>query len=248
MTMVVVIILWFMLSFVIANAASQRGCGAFAWFVFSILISPILAALFLLLFPPALQQAGSHSVNDGALREAIEAPEPRNRERTGALIASLAIVFVVLGVVGSLVVERIYQTDTGSSSPTENKASHMTLPQARPYEAVAHLTCVDLLNALDTSRSSELVDPVVEVIGQHDEFGTPINRTSYLLTECRLREGQTIGKAVDNLFEQKRLGRLPQIPIGGATSEAYVRAIWVPFDKWVRHQGPRPNFAKTAGF
>jgi hypothetical protein len=107
---------------------------------------------------------------------------------------------------------------------------------------------MDLLNAPDTARSSEIIDPVVEFTGQQNDLGTPVNTTSYLLTECRLREGQTIGKAVDNLFEQRRIGRLPQIPIGGATSDPYARAIWLPFDKWVRHQGPRPNFSKAAGF
>jgi hypothetical protein len=47
---------------------------------------------------------------------------------------------------------------------------------------------------------------------------------------------------VENLFEQQRQNRLPRIPIGGATAEPEVRASWDAFDKWVHHQGPRPNF------
>jgi hypothetical protein len=146
---------------------------------------------------------------------------------------------------GVLIIAKFSQPEQSGNG---TNTSSIPAPSTIPYETVAQLTCMDILNALDTGRAPGLLEPVVEIIGQHDEFGTPVNRTSYLLTECRLREGQTIAKAVDNLFEQKRTGHLPQIPIGGATSDAYIRAIWIPFDKWVRRQGPRPNFSKGDGF
>lgn len=43
---------WVVLSFVIAGAAYERGRSAFGWFLFSICFSPLIAGLFLLLFPP----------------------------------------------------------------------------------------------------------------------------------------------------------------------------------------------------
>jgi hypothetical protein len=242
---VIVVILWFMLSFVVANAASQRGRGAIDRFALSILMSPVLAALFRLLFPPVPRHEASYQVDDQALHQAIEIDEPYRAKGNGASIAILAIIFETLVGLGSLIIAKWSQPEASGNGVG---ASSAPASPTKPYEAVAQLTCMDLLNALDTSRSSEIVDPVVEFIGQQDEFGTPVNRTSYLLTERRLREGQPIGHAIDSLIEQKQLGRLPQIPIGGSTSDAYNRAIWIPFDKWVRHQGPRPNLSKAAGF
>jgi hypothetical protein len=242
---VLVPILWFMLSFIIANAASQRGRRAIDWFLLSLVTSPVLAALFLLLFPTVPRPGHSYQINDQVLHESIPADERYQASGNGKSIAILWMIFITLVFLGVLIIAKFAKPEhsgDGASTPAEPTS------YTRSYETVAQMTCMDLLNVLDTSRSSEMIDPVVEIIGQHDEFGTPVNRTSYLLTECRLREGQTIAKAVDNLFEQKRTGHLPQIPIGGATSDAYVRAIWIPFDKWVRHQGPRPNFSKAGGF
>jgi hypothetical protein len=239
-------ILWFVLSFVVANAASQRGRGKYDWFALSILTSPILAALFLLLFPPIHHQGGAYSVDDQRLYAAIEIDEPYRGTGRGASIAVRATIFVTLvGLGGLFIVAKSGQPELPRNDVS---TASRAVPLTKSYETVAQLTCMDLLNALDTARLSEIVDPVIEFVGQHNDLGTPVNATSYLLTECRLHEGQTIAKALDNLFEQKRTGRLPQIPIGGATSDAYVRAIWIPFDKWVRHQGPRPNFSKAGGF
>src|SRR5262249_7257110 len=53
----------------------------------------------------------------------------------------------------------------------------------------------------------------------------------------------TVGQTVETLFKQKRAGRLPQIPIVGATEDPQVQAEWDAYDKWIRHQGPRPHIA-----
>jgi hypothetical protein len=80
-------ILWFVLSFVVANAASQRGRGKFDWFALSILTSPVLAALFLLLFPPVHHHGGAYPVDDQRLHGAIEIGEPDGARGHGASIA-----------------------------------------------------------------------------------------------------------------------------------------------------------------
>jgi hypothetical protein len=64
---VFILVGWFILSVVIASAASQRGRSAFAWFLFSIIFSPLIAGLFLLLFPPI------SSIDDDALQGSIRA-------------------------------------------------------------------------------------------------------------------------------------------------------------------------------
>ena len=55
--MIGILSLWFLLSFVIAAGADARGRSPFGWFLLSLIASPLLAALFLLLFP-AREKAG----------------------------------------------------------------------------------------------------------------------------------------------------------------------------------------------
>jgi hypothetical protein len=239
----IVFVLWFMLSFIVANAASQRGRRAIDWFALSILTSPIIAGFFLLLFPPGTSY--QRSVDDHILQASMEVDEQQPRT-TGneTSIRILWVIFVILVFLCVLIIARFSQ-----QPPVKDAAATSAFVSGTtPHEAVPQLACSDLLSSLDTSYATQLVDPIIKYIGQQDEFGIPVNRRSYLLTECRLRENQTVREAVDNLVQQKRTGRLPQIPNGGATSSAYDRAIWVPFDKWVRHQGPRPNFSKATGF
>jgi hypothetical protein len=64
-----VLIAWFILSVVIAGAAKERGRGAFNWFLISIFFSPLIAGLFLLLFPPI------SSIDDEALQRSIRAAD-----------------------------------------------------------------------------------------------------------------------------------------------------------------------------
>lgn len=234
-----------MLSFVIANAADQRGRSSFAWFLLSILTSPILAALFLLLFPAAPRPVHSYQPDDRTLNNVSPIDEGDQTRGNRASVAILWMIFFILVALGVLIIAKFGHPEHAEA---DNSSSTELTLSMRPYTVVAGLTCTHILNSLDTSEAPNLIQPVIEFIGQHDDLGTPVNRQSYLLTECRLRESQTVGKAVDNLFEQKRTGRLPQIPIGGATNDAYERAVWVPFDKWVRHKGPRPNISKASGF
>jgi hypothetical protein len=63
--MLFVLIGWFLLSFGIAGAAHERGRSAFGWFLISITWSPLIAGLFLLLYPPL------SSVDDQTLQGTI---------------------------------------------------------------------------------------------------------------------------------------------------------------------------------
>jgi len=69
-----------------------------------------------------------------------------------------------------------------------------------------------------------------------------------------VHEDLAIGQAVQNLIDQQRQGKLPRIPIGGASDDPGVQADRDAFDKWIKHKGPRPDFtpleasdAKPAG-
>jgi hypothetical protein len=185
--------------------------------------------------------------NDVFLNEPIGQTEIRSRQGSGSLIAIVVAVFAVLWALGS-------NLETASWLNPGVVADRPTTPPVPPqpnlmtYETVAAMPCVNLLNAHGTYRLSELTDPLVQVVGQREGgLGSVANMTSYVLTECRLNESKNISQAVDNLFEQKRRGRLPQIPIGGATSDPYVRANRLAFDKWIHHGGPRPDFSKITG-
>jgi hypothetical protein len=45
------IVVWVALCFVVASAAGQRGRNSLGWFLFAVLLSPLLAGFALLLFP-----------------------------------------------------------------------------------------------------------------------------------------------------------------------------------------------------
>jgi hypothetical protein len=69
MLVISVLISWFLLSFVVASAASQRGFSGFGWFLFSISFSPVIAGFSLLLFP------AKPPADDGALQAAIRSSD-----------------------------------------------------------------------------------------------------------------------------------------------------------------------------
>jgi hypothetical protein len=73
MTLLIVII-WFVVSIFVGIAASSRGRSAFGWFLISLLLSPVLALLFLLVFPP-LSDGPTRHLDDAELQKNIR----RNR-------------------------------------------------------------------------------------------------------------------------------------------------------------------------
>ena len=65
----VVVSTWLVFSFVVAVAAKRRGRNAFGWFVFSIVLSPLLVGIFLRVFSPLVMPS---TVNDIELRKNIQ--------------------------------------------------------------------------------------------------------------------------------------------------------------------------------
>jgi hypothetical protein len=68
----VAIPIWLVLSILVGVAARGRGQGAFGWFFLSLFISPLIAAIFLLLF-----QRDTSGVDDREIRRAIKAGRRR---------------------------------------------------------------------------------------------------------------------------------------------------------------------------
>ncbi|GLR91329.1 hypothetical protein [Bradyrhizobium iriomotense] len=52
----IVLIIWFVLTLVVAGAAEARGRNAFGWFVIAFFLSPLIGILLLLVFPNLKQQ------------------------------------------------------------------------------------------------------------------------------------------------------------------------------------------------
>jgi hypothetical protein len=67
--MAIVLLIWIILAIVIGNAASQRGRSGFGWFLVSLLLSPVIAGILLLLFPSRRDEWTE--VDDAALEAAI---------------------------------------------------------------------------------------------------------------------------------------------------------------------------------
>jgi Superinfection immunity protein len=90
--------------------------------------------------------------------------------------------------------------------------------------------------------------PIIDfVYTRTDQLGSAANIEDFVATECRLHEEITVGQAIENLVEQQKQNCLPRIPIGGATGSPAVHASWDAFEKWVHHQGPRPDFKLVDG-
>jgi hypothetical protein len=134
------------------------------------------------------------------------------------------------------------QTSTQAEAD-RNTSNGFAAPKPLDYAVIAAWPCKRYLKAYGTTEFSSITEPIIETISSRsDGLGSAVNIMSFVATECRLHETITIGQAVENLFDQQRHNRLPRIPIGGATNDQYVHAVWDAFDKWVHHEGPRPNF------
>lgn len=247
MTLLMVAILWFLLSFVIANAASQRGRGPFAWFIFSIVTSPILAALLLLLFPPVANFSTDVLGSDQTIRTSIQYDdERRSKSAVPAIVILIGSVTILLAVLGYLLVEM--QKNSHPAADTSTSSLGLPSNSLVAYGTVQTYLCSQFLNAFDTPTFQELSGPIISYVRTFEPtFGTNTNIVNFTLTECRLNENELIGKAVSNLFEQKRVNRLPRIPIGGATNDIVVENNWSDFKRWIHHQGPRPDFGLIEG-
>lgn len=68
--MELIVFIWLIVSIVVGIAANSRGRNGFAWFLVSVLLSPILALLFLLVFPP-LTEERDLKFDDAELRKNI---------------------------------------------------------------------------------------------------------------------------------------------------------------------------------
>jgi hypothetical protein len=65
-----VLFIWLIISVVVGVAANSRGRSGFGWFLISVFLSPILALLFLLVFPP-LTHERDLKFDDAELRKNI---------------------------------------------------------------------------------------------------------------------------------------------------------------------------------
>jgi hypothetical protein len=231
------LIFWLIFSVVVASAAKARGRDPVGWLLLSIVTTPIIAGFFLLLFP--VSHPDLAAVDDRGLEAAIRRSGHSNKNGLTKQVILLAVIGVVLAGLSLKIYDRFAESDgTQPSTSVDNKPA-----SAASYGVIATYPCSRLLSAYANSKFDELSEPLASYISAYDSgFGSTINIISYALTECRLNESEDIGKAVSNLFEQKRLNRLPRIPIGGATNDARVEADWVAFRKWIGHQGPRPDF------
>jgi hypothetical protein len=111
---------------------------------------------------------------------------------------------------------------------------------------LAGLPCSSLLEAYKTPQFDSYIPSIQQDIGNRDiggRLGSNINITEYILTECRLNADFTVGEAAEKLFGDSRNRKLPPIPIGGATDDPKVQADWAAFDRWLKHQGPRPQYS-----
>ena len=116
---------------------------------------------------------------------------------------------------------------------------------ADPRIILAGLPCSKLLAAYGTSQIQSFLPSIVENVSDMDRdgaLGSNANIADYVLTECRLNEGSTVGAVVHALFDAARFHNLPPVPIGGATSEPRVLAERNAYDKWLKHRGPQPRY------
>ena len=111
---------------------------------------------------------------------------------------------------------------------------------------LAGLPCSQLLAGYGTKRGGAWIESVNDDVSRIDAagvLGSNANITDYVLTECRLNEGFTVGQAVIALFASANSHNLPAIPIGGATSDPKVQAEWQAYERWLKHQGPKPRYS-----
>ena len=78
---IITLVIYFVLSVLIAIAATKRGRGPVAWFLSAFLLSPVMAGILLLLFP--VRKDDPHSVDDKALRASVRR---QNRQRLAFIV------------------------------------------------------------------------------------------------------------------------------------------------------------------
>jgi hypothetical protein len=111
---------------------------------------------------------------------------------------------------------------------------------------LAALPCTQLLASYGTDRGGSWLISIYEDVSRMDKaglLGSNANIMDYVLTECRLNEGFTVGQAVFALFSAANSHNLPPVPIGGATAERRVQAERQQYERWLKHQGPKPRYA-----
>jgi len=158
--MLLVLIVYFILSLVIGSAASQRGRSAFGWFLVSILTTPLLAGVFLLLFPSLNDPT---SVDDKALQEAIRRGRPvapPQKLGVGGLTVSLTILLStiiaaivwngnIIHFINELTVPSTNNAPTIISSPLQEQtlvprgSEKPSFDCAKAKTAAARLICAD---------------------------------------------------------------------------------------------------------
>jgi hypothetical protein len=115
-------------------------------------------------------------------------------------------------------------------------------PARMPAQALESLPCAKYLGAIGTTGFPVINDALTSYVADRgNSLGSAANIVDYVATECRLREALAVGKAIKNLLVQEKENRLPAIPIGGATDDPDVHKTWKAFDRWIHHQGPRPE-------
>lgn len=70
MEALIVLVFWVIISIIVGVAANSRGRNGVGWFLVSVFLSPILALLFLLAFPPIKRGRGAE-FDDTELRKNI---------------------------------------------------------------------------------------------------------------------------------------------------------------------------------
>src|SRR5882762_6969439 len=86
---------------------------------------------------------------------------------------------------------------------------------ADPRIVLAGLPCARLLAAYGTPQIQSFLPSITQNVGDMDRggvLGSNANIADYVVTECRLNEGSTVGEVVLALFEAARFHNLPAIP------------------------------------
>jgi hypothetical protein len=141
---IIAFVLWFMLSFVVANAASQRGRRAIDWFLLSLITSPVLAALFLLLFPPLPRHEHPYQIEDRLQHKAVPIDERRQTTDDRASIATLWVIFFILIFISVLMIAKFGAPE---QSRSQTGSSSMPIPRETPDETFAQFEFASLVNS-----------------------------------------------------------------------------------------------------
>jgi hypothetical protein len=78
MSELVILIVWVVVSIIVGVAAGSRGRNGIGWFLVAMCLSPVLALLLLLAFPP-LKADENLKINDAELRKNIKLSHRESR-------------------------------------------------------------------------------------------------------------------------------------------------------------------------